>query len=294
MSHEFKQRYNLAVMNKTMKRISILMVMTISLFLILIPGLTGILIGVPAQAAPLLQLTPFPTPTPGADGRILYIVQVNDTLWRIAAITGVSLEQLRSLNKLGLDDIIAPGDVLLIGLAGPVSATATPGVIPTRPPLAPTLTASMGTGNLCVILYNDLNGDAMRQVEEPWIVGGRISISDRSGEVSETVETEPLFNQDGEIAYKCFEELPEGDYNITAAIPDGFNPTTLLSRSLKLQGGEEVYLSFGVQASSELIAETAVIPDAPRKSPVLAILGGILLLVGVGLGIYVGLLSRVR
>ena len=96
------------------------------------------------------------------------------------------------------------------------------------------------------------------------------------------------------IAYRCFEELPEADYNVTAAIPDGFNPTTVLSRALKLQGGEETYLSFGAQASSELIAETAIIPDAPRKSPLLGILGGLLLLVGVGLGIYVGLLSRAR
>ena len=257
-------------------------------------ALTSIIRGVPVQAAPFYQLTPFPTPTPGADGRILYIVQVNDTLWRIAAITGVSLDHLRSLNKLGPDDIIAPGDVLLIGLAGPISATATPGTIPTRAPSEPTITARLGTGNLCVILYNDLNGDAMRQVEEPWILGGRISISDRTGNVSETLETEPLFNVDGEIAYKCFEELPEGDYNITSAIPDGFNPTTILTRALQLHGGEEVYLSFGVQASSELIAETAIIPDAPRKSPLLAILGGILLVVGVGLGIYVGLLSRIR
>lgn len=242
----------------------------------------------------MVQLTPFPTPTPGADGRILYVVQSNDTLWRIAAITGVSLDQLRSLNKLGPDDIIAPGDVLLIGLAGPVSATPTSGAIPTRAQSEPTITASMGTGNLCVIVYNDLNGDAMRQEEEPWIIGGQISVTDRLGNVSQTVETQPLFDDDGEIAYTCFEELPEADYNITAAIPDGFNPTTVLNRSLRLLGGEETYLSFGAQASSELAAETAIVPDAPRKSPLLGILGGLLLLFGVGLGIYVAVLSRSR
>lgn len=256
--------------------------------------LTGALAALSVQAAPMPQLTPFPTPTPGADGRILYIVQPNDTLWRIAAITGVSLDTLRTLNKLGSDDIIAPGDVLLIGLAGPVSATATPGAIPTTEQVEATAPAQQGTGNLCVMLYNDLNGDAMRQEEEPWILDGQISISDRSGEVSKMVETQPLFDEDGEIIYACFEELPEADYNITAAVPDGFNPTTVLSRSLKLLGGEETYLSFGAQASTELIAETAIIPDAPRKSPILAIIGGMLLLVGVGLGIYAGLLSRLR
>jgi LysM repeat protein len=254
----------------------------------------GALAGLSVQAAPLPQLTPFPTPTPGADGRILYIVQPNDTLWRISAITGVSLDTLRMLNNLGSDDIIAPGDILLIGLAGPESATAIPEAIPTSELVEPTTPARQGTGNLCVILYNDLNGDAMRQEEEPWILDGQISINDRSGNVSNTVETEPLFDEDGEIAYACFQDLPEADYNITAAIPEGFNPTTVLSRSLKLMGGEETYLSFGAQANSELIAETAIIPDAPRKSPLLGILGVALLLVGVGLGIYVGLLSRIR
>ena len=42
----------------------------------------------PAYAAPALQLTEFPTPTPGPDGRIIYIVQDGDTLWRIAAVKG--------------------------------------------------------------------------------------------------------------------------------------------------------------------------------------------------------------
>jgi hypothetical protein len=50
-------------------------------------------LGLPALAAPVAQLTVFPTPTPGSDGRILYTVQPNDTLWRISAITGVSVEE---------------------------------------------------------------------------------------------------------------------------------------------------------------------------------------------------------
>jgi len=259
----------------------------LSAILVILPGLA-------VQAAPAAQLTPFPTPTPGADGRILYVVQENDTLWRIAAITGVSLDQLRALNKLGSDDIIAPGDVLLIGLAGPEVITPTVGPTPTINPLAPTPTAHVGTGNLCIIVYDDLNGDAIRQISEPWISGGQISVSDRAAEVSETAETEPLLDEDGEIAYYCFEALPEGDYNITVAVPDGYNPTTVLNRGLALRGGEETYLAFGAQANTERIAETAVIPEAPGKSPLLAIIGGLLLLVGVGLGVYAGLLSRWR
>ena len=41
---------------------------------------------VPTMAAPEPQYTPIATPTPGPDGRIIYIGQEGDTLWRISAI----------------------------------------------------------------------------------------------------------------------------------------------------------------------------------------------------------------
>ncbi len=86
-------------------------------------------------AAPQAQLTVFPTPTPGPDGKIIYIVQPNDTLWRISAITGVKIETIRDLNNLGVNDTIMPGDKLLIGFAGPVVGGSTPGPLPTQPRL---------------------------------------------------------------------------------------------------------------------------------------------------------------
>ena len=55
----------------------------------------------PVLAAPNPQMTNFPTPTPGSDGRIIYIVQDGDTLWRIAAVSGLDLADLRDLNQLG-------------------------------------------------------------------------------------------------------------------------------------------------------------------------------------------------
>ena len=42
-------------------------------------------------AAPMAQLTVFPTPTPGPDGKIIYIAQEGDSLWRIAAINGIKM-----------------------------------------------------------------------------------------------------------------------------------------------------------------------------------------------------------
>src|SRR5512135_1312218 len=85
------------------------------------------------MAAPQAQLTVFPTPTPGPDGRIIYIAQKDDSVWRIAAISGITAEQFRKLNPFIVNDIIIPGQSYLIGYAGPVGAVPTAGPLPTQP-----------------------------------------------------------------------------------------------------------------------------------------------------------------
>ncbi len=114
-------------------------------------------------AAPRAQLTPFPTPTAGPDGRILYTVQSGDSLWRIAAVAGIPLEELRAMNNLGPDDIISPGQKILLGLGGPAGQLPTQGPPPTPTSELPTPTPGVGTGTLCILLYADVNGDAVRQ-----------------------------------------------------------------------------------------------------------------------------------
>jgi hypothetical protein len=250
-------------------------------------------------AAPLAQLTVFPTPTPGPDGKIIYIVQPNDTLWRISAITNVKIETIRELNNLGVNDTIMPGDKLLIGYAGPSGPTAVPGSIPTQAIQTPTPSPSPGWGILCVLLYNDLNGDSMRQESEPSIPGGEISVSNRLGSVSLTGETpsggvattiqNPTPKQRG---YTCFDQLLQGEYLISVAAPEGYNRTTELNQTLRLEAGQTTEIAFGAQANSELEAQTATFPEAPRKSPMIGILGGLLFIAGIGLGVYATLLRR--
>lgn len=248
--------------------------------------LAGVLFGlsVPVLAAPSLQLTPFPTPTPGPDGRILYIVKAGDTLLRISLISGVSLDELRGLNNLTGDTIIE-GQEMLLGLGGPSRATPTPGPSPTPIPLTPTPSPQPGYGNLCILLFDDINGDSLRQEEEPSIPDGAISVSNRSGTVSLTAVTVSGLDP------HCFEELPEGDYTITVAIPEGYNPTTVSNYVFVLEAGDETYLDFGAQANSETLAE-APTPSEGGKSPVLGIIGGVILLAGLGLGLFAGRLMR--
>ncbi len=239
----------------------------------------------PALAAPAPQTTTIPTPTPGPDGRIIYIVQSGDTLWKIAALADISIDQLRALNDLSPEDVIAPGDEIFLGLGGP--ATAIPETLPTITPTpsGPTPTPEIGYGTMCVILYNDTNGDAIRQEEEPSIPDGAISIINADGSQSITEVTL------GGLDHFCVENLEEGEYNITVGIPDGYNPTTAFSASIMLSGGDESYLDFGAQPNSETIAN-APAPIGAGRSPLLGVAGALILLIGIGLGIYAAVLRK--
>lgn len=250
-------------------------------------GLVVARLSAPVSAAPQAQYTPFPTPTPGPDGRIVYIAQENDSAWRIAAIFGIDLATLRSLNKWGENPVFQPGDEIILGFAGPAEVVPTLGPTQTPAPASPTDTPQPGWGILCVILYNDTNGDSQRQEEEASIPGGAINVSNRSGSVTKTEDTiaglEP----------QCFSELPEGDYNISVGVPDGYNPTTAMNRMIEIKAGDITYLPFGAQANTETVVE-APTPTGSGKSPLLVIVGGVLLVTGVALGLFAGRLAGVR
>jgi hypothetical protein len=95
-----------------------------------------------------------------------------------------------------------------------------------------------------------------------------------------------------ERGYICFDQILQGEYLISVAAPEGYNRTTALNTILKLEAGQTTQVAFGAQANSELEAQTAFIPESPHKSPLMGIIGGVLLAAGVGLGIYATLLRR--
>ncbi|OGO35536.1 MAG: hypothetical protein A2W35_21495 [Chloroflexi bacterium RBG_16_57_11] len=240
-----------------------------------------------AQAAPARQVPIF-TPTPEADGRIIYIVKVNDTLLGISLVTGVPVDKLRALNNL-TSDTIFEGQKLLLGLAGPVEVTPTAGPTPTPTPVLPTPSPRPGQGTLCILLFNDINGDSIRQESEPSIPGGAISFGNRTGTVSQAVNTTA-----GE-EHQCFQELPEGTYTISVAVPAGYNPTTETDYETPLKAGDETYINFGAQANSQTLAEAPVIPPTEgSRSPILGIVGGLFLLAGVGVAVFATRLLRGR
>lgn len=277
-----RRGYNLKIMKQmplsSPKRswllLGLLSLLLLSAFFIGFSSLQSALAASPAQI-------PVYTPTPGPDGRIIYIVKAGETLTSISILTGVSIEDLRKLNNL-TDDNIVEGERLLLGLAGPALVTPTAGPSPTPTPLLPTPTPKPGLGKLCVLLFDDLNGDSIRQEEEPSIGGGAISVRNRSSSINLTHDTEAGADP------HCISDIPEGELTIGVAIPAGYNPTTETNYILELQAGDESYLDFGAQARVETLEQSQpeAVVSGEKKSPLMGIIGVVFLLAGIGLAIF--------
>jgi LysM repeat protein len=273
-------------MSHLKRKIPILVILTAFLFGLLQTSLPGHFTHGIAQAAPQAQV-PIYTPTPGPDGKIIWIVKSNDTLLSISLISGVPVDNLRQLNNLTSDTIIV-GQKLIIGLAGPALVTPTLGPTPTPTPILPTPSPRPGNGNLCILLFNDINGDSLRQESEPSIPGGAISINNRVGSVSLTADS------DSGSDYQCFQDLPEGDYTISVAVPQGYNATTNNNYALALMAGDQTYIDFGAQPNSQTLAQAPVLPAEGERSPLLGIIGVVFLLVGAGAAIFAARMMRTK
>ena len=87
----------------------------------------------------------------------------------------------------------------------------------------------------------------------------------------------------------CFKDVPAGEYTISMAAPDGYNATSELTYTLTLKAGDSATLDFGAQLSTA--AQPRTVSEGGR-SPMLGILGGLILVGGLALGIYVRAMRR--
>lgn len=253
------------------------------IFLFLIPVLLfGMLL--PAQASPALQVK-YATPTAGPDGRIIYIVQAGDTCTRISLVSGISVDQLRQLNpQLDENCNLVIGSELMLGIGGPAAVSPSPGPSPTLLPVTVTPTPPVGTTEVCVLLYDDVNGDAQRQENEVGIADGAVSVSNSAGTFSETKTTVSEIDLDTEEPKQvCFTDVPEGEYTISVAVPDTYNPTMEMTTSFFVKAGDQAFVDFGAQSKTVTANEPGSENGGASTSPVLGILGAALLLGGGGL-----------
>jgi LysM repeat protein len=248
---------------------------TVLIFISTIPSAPAV------SAAPNAQ---FVTATPGPDGRILYTVVDGDNCSIVAFNHGITVPQLRALNtRLDENCTLTVGQQVVVGLAQPEGPTAGPA--PTLPPATVTATPVSGTTEVCVLLFDDINGDALRQETEFGIEGGAVSLTNLNGSYSETQNTTAAIDPDlVEPVRSCFIDVPQGEYNVSIAVPDTYNPTMLLSYTLTVRAGDRASIDFGAQSKTLTVSETT--DTQGGRSSVLGIFGLLLLLSGAGLGYY--------
>ena len=257
-------------------------------FVLSIVGLLLIGLALPADdafAAPNFQ--GFVTATPGPDGRILYIVVEGDNCSSVAVNHGITVTQLRQFNtRLDENCVLNVGLQLVVGLAAPNTAP-TQDVIPTPTPPDVTPTPFTGTTEVCVLLFDDVNGDALRQETEFGLDGGAVSLTNLNGSYAQTQTTTSDIDLDlVEPIRTCFLDVPSGQYNVSMAIPDGYNPTMELSYTLEVKAGDRASVDFGAQSQTETLEDPAAAEEGGGRSPILGIFGIILLLGGLGLGYF--------
>ena len=233
------------------------------------------------NAAPHAQ--GFVTATPGPDGRILYAVVSGDSCSSVAFQHGITVPQLRQYNtRLDANCTLSIGELLIVGLAPAPGPTAGPA--PTLAPPTVTATPFNGTTEVCVLLFDDLNGDALRQETEFGIDGGAVSLTNLNGSYSETLNTTADVDPDtAEPVRSCFANVPQGQYNVGIAVPDGYNPTMLVSYQLTVKAGDRASVDFGAQSKTVTAVETET---GGNRSSMLGFFGLLLLLGGIGLAYY--------
>src|SRR3972149_316007 len=128
------------------------------------------------------------------------------------------------------------------------------------------------------MVYLDENGNTRLDPGEGPLVGGQVSIADTTGAVAG--EHTPDDTPEG----YCFSELKNGDYNISAAVPAGYNPTTAMNLPLHLDPGDTGFVEFGAQPSAALRQPGSEGRD--QVSTLMGIFGVVLLLAAGGLGYY--------
>jgi hypothetical protein len=264
---------------ETMKRTN-----KILLVLLVLLGF-GMLMVTPFLTTPASAQVFYYTPTASIDGSIIYTVRENETCDSIAALNNIDVVALRDLNKLDVDQcrFLTPGQQLILAVVPTPMITAGPSPTPTSS--IPTPEPVKGFGVICVYLYNDVNGDAIAETDEitdTGLAGGEISVTNTTGDYNKTGTTLDT----GEAT--CFTDAPEGTYNITIAIPDGYNPTASQTYTLNLKAGDTATVDFSAQASSTL----PIVTKERNSSVFLAVIGAIVVLAGLGLGLYAKVVSK--
>ena len=210
-------------------------------------------------AVSLAQDAPISTPDP--EGNIIYIVQPNDSLWSIAARSGISLQELLELNDIEEDSVVNPGDQLLIGHVTP---PATPTIyIPTAtlPPPMPTQTPLQLRTAICMTAFDDINRNSTLDAGESLLAGVAFTVFNDQIVIANYIT-------DGASEPYCLEALEAGTYHVTRSKTPNEVLTTQGDWAMTLTEGSELNLAFGSYRQEDGINDAALDADAQFETRV--------------------------
>jgi len=200
----------------------------------------------PPTATPGPSPTPLPTPTPRPDGSIVHVVQSGETLSSIALRYGISVDDLQQLNagSIGPNNLIRVGQELVISVPSETPTSTPLPEPPTSTPEPETETQPSPTpapegASVCVLAFNDRNGDSVRDSESEGLLPNvNFTLATASGVVAQ-------YTSDGVNEPYCFTGLAPGSYRVIQEAPAGYEPTGLPEQNVALAEGTSFDLQFG-------------------------------------------------
>jgi LysM repeat protein len=221
---------------------------------------------------------PLPTSTPRPDGAIVHVVQSGDTLFGIALMYGVDVDQIRQLNagSIGTGDLIVVGQELVISLPAAQPTAVPPAAEPTEASAAganpaPAVAGAAAGTSICVQAYHDRNGDTFRDAaSEELLPGAEFAVADASGVLAR-------YTTDGVNEPYCFPVAP-GAYRVIQTSPAGYAPSGQAEQAVAVAEGATLALQFGntrsegTEGNPEVTVEPASAgeenPGTPGGSPI--------------------------
>ena len=143
--------------------------------------------------------------------------------------------------------------------------TATPTPVHTATPMptnTPTVTPTPMTGSVCVLAFDDRNGNRFRDPGEPLLPYAVFTLSD-AHHVAGTYSTNGLNEP------HCFEALEPAVYFVSEMNPPGYESTTHDSWGLSLKNGATINIEFGNKTEALPTATPSPTPVPSPTSPAL-------------------------
>ena len=145
--------------------------------------------------------------------------------------------------------------------------------------------AQQGTGQICVLAFDDQNGNGVREADEPLLAGVGFTLADASG-------VKGSYKSDGNSEPYCFGSLAPAQYTVQARATGGLEVTTVGQWAVPLSNGAQFDVMYGARKPEGDTAKpvTGGTTSAPTSGSGMTTLGrivlgvlGLVVLAGAGL-----------